>query len=132
MNITEMMSAKPSAVALPQSGAAIPDLPRPRVAPAAADKRKEPVPEQQTEQVGRQATKEAREELESAVNQLNQTANAFHRSVRFNLSHESGQVQVSVVDTDSDKVIREIPPKEMLNMAKRIHDFIGVILDEKR
>jgi flagellar protein FlaG len=59
-------------------------------------------------------------------------ATAFHRSVRFNLSDESGRVQVNVIDTDSDKVIREIPPKETLNVAKRIKDFLGLILDEKR
>ena len=132
MNITEMAPMTKSATLPPRGGVAVPDLQRPHVAAAVANERKGQQAEQRPEETGKNSTREAREELQSAVNQLNQTANVFHRAVRFNLSDESGRVQVNVVDTDSDKIIRQIPPKETLNVAKRIKDFLGILLDEKR
>lgn len=131
MKIAEMKSVIPSATTVASSTAASADLPRPRLTGAeveAARKQEQPP----AEDAGRKMTQAAREELQAAVEQLNQTASSFHRSVRFNLHDDSGRVQVSVVDTDSDKIIREIPPKETLNVAKRIRDFLGVLLDEKR
>lgn len=130
MNITEMTPVAMSATASPAARAAVetPDRPHPQAAEAGAERARN----RQESEPGARATKAAQDELAAAVDQMNSMAQAFHRSVRFNLSHESGKVQVNVVDTDNDKVIREIPSKEMLNLVKRIHDFMGVILDEKR
>lgn len=130
MNITELAPAtfgnvQPSPrtpVGLP--GMEIPRQPARDTAPVTEDTQAKPE--------NRKSIRDAQEEIQGALDQLNSAVSVFHRSVRFNLHHDSGQVQVNVVNTDSGKVIREIPPSEVLDMAERIRDFIGVLLDEKR
>ena len=41
-----------------------------------------------------------------------------------------GSGTLSVIDTDTDKVVREIPPKELQNVYERIREAIGLLLDE--
>jgi uncharacterized FlaG/YvyC family protein len=38
---------------------------------------------------------------------------------------------VLVRDKDTDEIIREIPPKEMLDLLKNLEDITGIIYDNK-
>ena len=38
---------------------------------------------------------------------------------------------VLVKDIDTNEVIREIPPKEMLDLLKNLEDITGIIYDNK-
>jgi flagellar protein FlaG len=38
---------------------------------------------------------------------------------------------VSVVDTINDKVIRQIPEEEVLDLVAKMKDYIGLIFDKK-
>jgi len=49
------------------------------------------------------------EQLETGIQRLNDTAEAFNLSLRFLLHEESERWMVQVVDLVDDKVIREIP-----------------------
>ena len=51
--------------------------------------------------------------------------------LRFSVHEASGQIMVVVMDESSGKVIREIPPKEILNLAARFDEMIGLILDKQ-
>ncbi len=128
MKIAEMSSASVTSLNPLMSAGAAGETQSIRVAAAQRTQDRE----EEAEGGEEQSSGGSQEDLQAAVDQLNQTANAFNRSVRFDLSDESGRVQVSVVDTDNDEVIREIPPEVTLNVAKRIRDFLGVFLDEKR
>jgi len=72
------------------------------------------------------------EQLETGIQRLNDTAEAFNLSLRFLLHEESERWMVQVVDLVDDKVIREIPPEYVLNVVAQIQDLIGVLLDERR
>jgi len=49
------------------------------------------------------------EQLETGIQRLNDTSEAFNLSLRFLLHEESERWMVQVVDLMDDKVIREIP-----------------------
>ncbi|NLM22552.1 MAG: flagellar protein FlaG [Firmicutes bacterium] len=72
------------------------------------------------------------EQLETGIQRLNDTSEAFNLSLRFLLHEESERWMVQVVDLVDDKVIREIPPEYVLNVVAQIQDLIGVLLDERR
>ncbi|MBF0409918.1 MAG: flagellar protein FlaG [Candidatus Riflebacteria bacterium] len=88
---------------------------------------------QQTQQneKEKQEQKTSIEELNQALDTANKTANAFDRSLRFKLHEKTKEYMISVVDTKTDKVIREIPPKEFLDMLAKMRDYIGMIFDKK-
>lgn len=62
------------------------------------------------------------EKLESAVAALEQNVRTVARSLQFSVDKESGRTIITVIDRDTDEVIRQIPPKEVLAIAERLHD----------
>lgn len=61
---------------------------------------------------------------------LNESAKWTHKRLRFQLHDETERLMVQVLDAETEEVIREIPPEEMLDLASRIHEMIGLFLDE--
>lgn len=71
-------------------------------------------------------------ETEAAVFKLNRTTEAFNLSLRFKIHDETDRVVVQIIDSKEKKVIKEIPPENLLKLAAQIQDMIGVLLDTKR
>lgn len=69
--------------------------------------------------------------IDEAANQMNDVAKTFNRSVRFIVHKESGRIQTEVIDTETQKVIREIPSEEMLDMIAKLDSYIGKVFDIK-
>jgi uncharacterized FlaG/YvyC family protein len=53
----------------------------------------------------------------------------FSKKIRFEV--DESQVFVKVIDAETDKVIKEIPQKEMRSMYKRIRQYVGLFIDEQ-
>ena len=60
---------------------------------------------------------------------INYTA-VFNKRLRFSVNEELNQVVVKVIDSETDKVIKEIPPEELQRMHVRIREAIGLLIDE--
>ena len=71
------------------------------------------------------------EDLKDVTEKMNHAAQIFDRSLKFQVHEETNTMMVSVVDTNTNKVIREIPPKEILDMFARMQDYLGLIFDKK-
>ncbi len=71
------------------------------------------------------------EELRDAVDKLNKTAVIFDRSLRFQIHDKTHRTMVSVVDIVQDKVIRQIPTEEVLDLVAKMDDYLGLIFDKK-
>lgn len=69
--------------------------------------------------------------LRKQTDKLNQVMDLFNYSIRFTLDDESKRMVVKVVNSETDEIIRQIPPKEMLQLMHRLDQVVGVILDEK-
>ncbi|WP_342744356.1 flagellar protein FlaG [Oceanobacillus rekensis] len=42
-----------------------------------------------------------------------------------------GKYYVTVIDSNTREVIKEIPPKKMLDMYAEMADFMGMLVDKK-
>ena len=70
------------------------------------------------------------EELIQAVDQLENVAKLASRSVHFKINETGDDVQVLVINEDTDEVIREIPPDAVLELAERIQGTLGLLIDK--
>ncbi len=72
------------------------------------------------------------EELDGAIQQMNQAAEALNVELRFSIHEGTERIMVQVVDKQSQKVIREMPPERVLNMVAQIQNMIGFFVDSRR
>ena len=69
-------------------------------------------------------------DLKAAIRDLQRVSEAFDRRLSFSLNEKLGQVVVKVIDNDTDKVVREIPPTELQHVYERIREVMGLLFDE--
>jgi flagellar protein FlaG len=69
-------------------------------------------------------------DLKTAIRDIQRVSEAFNRRLSFSINEKLGQVVVKVIDNDTDKVVREIPPTELQHVYERIREAIGLLLDE--
>ena len=67
------------------------------------------------------------ENLEEMVSGLNELVHELHRELQFSLDDESGEVVIKVIDRETDTVVRQLPPEEVLKLRKRLQEAAGVI-----
>jgi len=73
------------------------------------------------------------EELEESIKKLNTTAEAFNVELRFRMDEQTkDHIVVSVIERETEQVIRKIPPEQVVNMVAQIQDLIGVFVDTRR
>jgi flagellar protein FlaG len=69
--------------------------------------------------------------VEAAIAQLEKVSLAFNKRLQFVVNHESNQVTVKVIDGNTDKVIKVLPPAELQRLADVNVEMIGSLLDEQ-
>ena len=72
-----------------------------------------------------------KKDVEDVLEKLNKAAMIFDRSLKFQIHETSHTLMVSVIDSSNNKVIREIPSKEILDIFGKMQDYLGLIFDKK-
>jgi flagellar protein FlaG len=70
-------------------------------------------------------------DIRAATENLEQISLAFNKRLQFVVDHESQEVIVKVIDGETDKVIKVLPPEELQRLHERIKETIGFLFDEK-
>ena len=71
------------------------------------------------------------DDLNSVVSDINAYAQTVQRGLSFNVDGDSGEVVVKVIDTDSGKLIRQIPSEELLKLAEQLEDIRSLMFEAK-
>ena len=71
----------------------------------------------------------ARENIEIAVEQLNQISAILDERYSFQVVEEIDQLEVRVSDLDGE-IIHQMPPERAVNLTKNINQLMGIFLDE--
>ena len=70
--------------------------------------------------------------ISNLVSSVNQYVDAVsNNKVGFHYDQQNERHIVLVKDKDTDEIIREIPPKEMVDLLKNLEDITGIIYDNK-
>jgi len=71
-------------------------------------------------------------DLEELASDVLKNLNIMHNvDLRFSVHKASGQIMVTVIDESTGKVVREIPSSEILELAARMDEMVGMIFDKK-
>lgn len=65
------------------------------------------------------------------LSELTEVSAAMNKRLTFSINEKLDQVVVKVVDTATDKVIREIPLEALQRVHERIREVIGILFDER-
>ncbi|WP_076540209.1 flagellar protein FlaG [Shewanella sp. UCD-KL21] len=69
------------------------------------------------------------EQLQHAVDDINQQLSLMQKGLAFNIDEESGLQVVKVIDVKTGDLIRQIPNEEALEMASKLTDIASVFME---
>ena len=78
-----------------------------------------------------QASKEpSREQLNKAVSELNQSSQMKTQGIEFSIDEDSQRTVVKVIDQETKEVLRQIPTREALELAKTFDSAKGSLISQ--
>ena len=81
-------------------------------------------PEPSAKQTSAENASKAADRVEQAVAKLNDYVQSLQRDLRFSVDDELGRAVVTVIDRQSQEVIRQIPNETALRLARNLNDQI--------
>ena len=79
-----------------------------------------------------QKKQERPEKVKSAIADINKKIRPTHTQCQFKYHEQTHRICITVIDKDTDKVIKEIPPEKTLDMIAKSLELAGLLVDEKR
>src|SRR5690625_4723098 len=70
-------------------------------------------------------------DVETVVDRMNEFIEPIRTNLKFVFHEKLNEYYVTVIDPQTDEIIREIPPKKMLDMYAAMADYMGILIDEK-
>ena len=71
------------------------------------------------------------EQIKKAVEKLNKSMMSHSEAV-FGIHEATNRVTIKIIDKDTKKVIKELPPEKTLDMIAKVWEMAGLMVDEKR
>ena len=71
---------------------------------------------------------EEEEMLKDAAEKANEFVGTLNQELNFSVDKDTGKTVVKVLDKKSGEIIRQIPPDEMLSIAKALDTIEGMII----
>ncbi|MDE2389232.1 MAG: flagellar protein FlaG [Betaproteobacteria bacterium] len=74
---------------------------------------------------------ETREQVKQAVQKIQGTVDNLAHNLRFSIDEDSGKTIIKVTDAHTDEVIRQIPSKESIEIARTLDKVQGLLFNGK-
>jgi flagellar protein FlaG len=71
------------------------------------------------------------QEIQRYLDDFIRVAESYNRKLSYSINRELGEIVVKVIDRETDKVIKEIPPEDIQRLHARIKEMIGILFDEQ-
>lgn len=78
-----------------------------------------------------ESKKVAQSTIDSTMSDINSKIKMSNTQLQYSIDEETQRISIKVIDQNTDKVIREIPPEETLEAIKKIWEIAGIIVDKK-
>jgi flagellar protein FlaG len=72
-----------------------------------------------------------RRTIEEATKKVQQTVSMFNSALQFQIDQDTEKVVIKIIDTNTKEVIKQIPPQEILEIAKALDKLQGLLVREK-
>ncbi len=82
-------------------------------------------------QQGKEQETKKEQVSQSFLNGLEKDIEMIHNvGLRFSVHKPTGRTVIKVIDKETQELVREIPAEEILNLAAKLDDMLGIIFDE--
>lgn len=81
--------------------------------------------------IGNMDPKVVKTEVEKTVNALNDFLIPEQRNIKFEFHEKLERYYVTVVNSETNEIIREIPPRKLLDLYADMADFMGFLIDKR-
>lgn len=77
-----------------------------------------------------QANQPSKDQIKEALDKMNKKME--NSEAVFGIHEGTNRITIKIVDKDSKKVIKELPPEKTLDMIAKVWEMAGILIDEKR
>ena len=70
-------------------------------------------------------------EAKDITDNMNKFLESVDTQLRFKMHDELHEYYVTIVDSKTDEVVREIPSKKLMDMHAEMKKFLGILIDRK-
>ncbi|HOJ79886.1 MAG TPA: flagellar protein FlaG [Clostridiales bacterium] len=70
--------------------------------------------------------------VSEAVDKMNKVVEGYNRRFEYKIHEGTNDIMIRVIDETTKEVIREIPPKKILDMIASMLEMAGLMVDERR
>jgi flagellar protein FlaG len=70
--------------------------------------------------------------VSEAVDRMNKALEGSNRRFEYSVHEKTHGIMIKVIDEGTGEVIREIPPKKILDMIANMMEMAGLLVDERR
>ncbi|WP_193372412.1 flagellar protein FlaG [Ornithinibacillus scapharcae] len=85
----------------------------------------------QANETNEQKQKPTLKQVETAVDKLNDFVEPLRTNLKFELHEELNEYYVTIVNPNTNEVIKEIPSKKILDMYAAMGEYMGFLIDKK-
>lgn len=71
------------------------------------------------------------EEIQKIIEEIKKKLDYLNKYLKIEIDKELEMPVVKIIEKDTNKVIRQIPPEYLLELMKRIDEMLGVLLNER-
>ena len=71
------------------------------------------------------------QELRRAATDIQQISLTFNKKLQFVVDQQSNEVIVKVIDKETDKVVKVLPPEELQRLHRKLKETIGFLFNER-
>jgi flagellar protein FlaG len=73
----------------------------------------------------------SKEKTEKVVKSMNDFLKASNTQLVFKFHDELKEYYVAIVDENTNQVVKEIPPKKLLDIYAAMKEYLGILVDKK-
>ncbi len=73
-----------------------------------------------------------REEMAELAGRLNTAVDSTNARLSFSYNDKANRIVVKVINTQTNEVIREVPPKDVIRLLEHMKEYMGIMVDESR
>jgi len=70
-------------------------------------------------------------DISEAMERVASTAKLFNRKIQLRVDEESNMVIVKIIDKETNEVIRQVPPEELVKLSRNARDLKGLLIDKE-
>ena len=77
-----------------------------------------------------QKQEKKRPDPQQTIREIEEFSSILNRRLKYSVNRETNQVIVKVIDSSTDKVIKELPPEALQRLHAHMRETLGLIFDE--